>query len=389
MKKAIGPDASIPDSRLVQLLRALGIEQDAPGPSISYIVIPGSAGPRWLLPAQNRFLRVILGGWRPYSASARLAWLGVRLAARTGLLAALPGARQLDLPAEQISRLLTRLGLPSAGMGENHETAPIILVGNPSVTRKLLIFISGGGKFSDQVIKYPLTHAARESIRNEVEILTWLDGRLYTPRLLHGIGEATGAAAQQYLAGRLGSRACKPGYLDLLVEMPQSGELRSLRAERRALGQRLRSSAAYDQNASVVDSALALLDQELNVPTALVHGDFAPWNIRELADGAITLIDWESANREGLPLHDLCHFIYMQTRLFTPREPFYSSFLRDGSWRTYCQRRGLSLHLLAPLVAAYLLQTLAIAWESSAADDAKFCLNQLVTFSRQRALSAK
>lgn len=382
MNMAPRTQPSDPDSSLAQLLAALGIEQDAPGRSVTFIVITGSAGPRWLLPVRNRFLRVILREWQPYSASARLAWCGVRLAAGAGLLAMVPGTTRLDLPAEQLSKLLTRLGLPTAGRGNNQETAPIILIGNPSITRKLLIFISGYGEDSRQVIKLPLTEAARESICRETEILTWLDGKMRTPRLLHSIEDASGAAAQQYLGGRLGSRTCKPAYLDLLIEMPRSGELRPLRVEGRALGQRLRGCSAYRQNALVVDSALALLDRELDVPTVLVHGDFAPWNIRELADGSVTLIDWESANRDGLPLHDLCHFFYMQIKLFAPRSSFYSSFVREGSWRAYCQRWGLSPALLGPLVAAYLLHTVADAWENGAAEDAAFCLNQLEDFSR-------
>jgi len=312
----------------------------------------------------------------------------VRLAARAGLLGLMPGTQRLDLPAEQISKLLTRLGLPSAGRGNNQEMDPVFLVGNPSATRKLLIFISGDDKLRGQVIKYPLTEGARQSIRREAEILTWLDGRMRTQRLLRNIEDASGAAAQQYLAGRLGSRACKPAYLNLLIEMPRSGELRPVRVEGQALGQRLRGSSAYGQNARAVDSALALLDQELDVPTVLVHGDFAPWNIRELADGSVTLIDWESANRDGLPLHDLCHFFYMQTKLFAPGSSFYSSLVREGSWRAYCQRWGLSPALMGPLVAAYLLHTLAGAWENGAADDAAFCLNQLEDFSRLIELSA-
>jgi hypothetical protein len=45
----------------------------------------------------------------------------------------------------------------------------------------------------------------------------------------------------------------------------------------------------------------------LLVPTTIVHGDFAPWNLR-LSAGGLAAFDWEYADLDGLPLIDETHF---------------------------------------------------------------------------------
>src|SRR5690606_2870147 len=44
------------------------------------------------------------------------------------------------------------------------------------------------------------------------------------------------------------------------------------------------------------------------------HGDFAPWNILELADGRLYIFDWEYA-AERPALHDQLHFAFTTGRL--------------------------------------------------------------------------
>ena len=54
----------------------------------------------------------------------------------------------------------------------------------------------------------------------------------------------------------------------------------------------------------------------------LVHGDLAPWNLRE-GRVKMWLIDWEAARLGFEPLHDLCHFVVRSGMLlgaWTPAE---------------------------------------------------------------------
>lgn len=55
-----------------------------------------------------------------------------------------------------------------------------------------------------------------------------------------------------------------------------------------------------------------------SLATCIEHGDFAPWNIRQHADGQIFVIDWEHARPEGLPWCDALHFCF-QTEVLTRR----------------------------------------------------------------------
>jgi hypothetical protein len=192
-------------------------------------------------------------------------------------------------------------------------------------------------------------------------------------------------AMQEYLAGHLGSRRCKPDYLRLLIELARTGEKISLRGRGQALREQMRAHARYGESPSPIEAALRLLEEGTPLPATLVHGDFAPWNIREMPDGSSTLIDWEEAEWQGLPLHDLCHFFYMQTKLFSPRALFYARLVQEGSWRAYLSELDLRPALLPPLAAAFLLETLARSWEAGPAGAAEFCLRQLDAFHAHRA----
>ena len=43
------------------------------------------------------------------------------------------------------------------------------------------------------------------------------------------------------------------------------------------------------------------------VPSTIIHGDFAPWNLRE-HDGCTVAFDWEYAELDGLPFIDETHY---------------------------------------------------------------------------------
>lgn len=53
---------------------------------------------------------------------------------------------------------------------------------------------------------------------------------------------------------------------------------------------------------------------ESNLPTALAHGDFVPWNTRRDANG-LWVYDWESARENDLPLMDAFHFAFVPSVL--------------------------------------------------------------------------
>jgi hypothetical protein len=366
----LAQDFRAPVLDLDGVLTALGIAADEAESRIPCTVIRGHDGPRWILPHGSPLAQTLLRDWRPYGLLTRIIWLAVPLANRVSVLPLLPGNARSTLPSDASRQFLGHAGQQfDAG-------PPVILVGNSAITRKLLVFLEDRNLKRIVLAKVPLTPLARVSIGNEARVLESLNGRLHTPRLVYASQEA-GIAMQEYLPGRLGSRRLKPEYVDLLLALAETGGRISLREHGWRLAERLRACPAYAENAARLNTALALLESDADLPPTLVHGDFAPWNIKELPGRACTLIDWEMARQRGLPLYDLCHFYYMQVRLFTPDKLFYAVLLDANAWRSYLDRLDLPASLLKPLAAAFLLETLARYWDGSETSADKFCLRQL------------
>lgn len=356
------------------ILAALGIAGLRSRKGIPYTAIPGKNGPRWIVPNRPKLTRAAFREWHPYSGTGQMSWAGVRLLARFGALRYLPGVSQMRLPEDAGEQLLK-----SAGW-KGEIAAPIILVGNPSPLHKVIVLLANAKGELTGVAKFPLAEGAAQAIRHEAEMLRRLDGKFGAPRLLHYSAEAA-CSVQAYLPGRLGGRKCKPKYVDFLVSLTHTGETLPLAEKITTLISQLQSRPEYFHSKEVLAGIFRNLESRTTgLPATLVHGDFAPWNIRDLPGGACTLVDWESGQWRGFPLHDLCHFFYMQTRLFAKKESFYSRLLASGCLRTYCEETGITADHVPQLTAAYLATTLRGHWEAGEDEFAAFCLAQMEEF---------
>jgi hypothetical protein len=346
------------------------------GKGVPYTVIPGSGGPRWIVPNQPKLFRAAFREWHPYSKSGRIFWAGTRLLARSGGIRFLPGSTQITLPADVGQCLLQATGW-SADIAP-----PVILVGNPSPARKVIVFLAGEDGKLMAVAKFPLAQGAVHAICHEADMLRELEGRFSVPKLMHYSTEA-GCSIQTYLPGRLGSRACRDGYLELLLRLVRTGGALPAPGAAIKLIARIQNRPEYSGLEPILEPILELIGMgKADYPAVLVHGDFAPWNIRELRDGHCTLVDWESARWDGLPLHDLCHFFYNQTRLFAPRSSFYSSLGASGCLKAYCDGAEVEIDCVPQLTAAYLAAMLLGHWEAEEREAARFCLAQMEDFVR-------
>ncbi|MEK7375606.1 MAG: aminoglycoside phosphotransferase family protein [Candidatus Margulisiibacteriota bacterium] len=63
----------------------------------------------------------------------------------------------------------------------------------------------------------------------------------------------------------------------------------------------------------------------ISVKRCLLHNDFNPWNIILSGDNKMTVIDWEDASFEGLPLLDLYNYYTIAHRIMFKGENSYSS----------------------------------------------------------------
>ena len=106
---------------------------------------------------------------------------------------------------------------------------------------------------------------------------------------------------------------------------------------------------------NMCDRVMAELRQ-FDVPTTIVHGDFAPWNLR-LHNGRIGAFDWEYAEPLGLPLIDEMHYRLQCGWLLENWLPEQGAQCLAEMSRQ--RRLGLSPSSIEAIAGAYLLDALA------------------------------
>jgi hypothetical protein len=85
--------------------------------------------------------------------------------------------------------------------------------------------------------------------------------------------------------------------------------------------------------------------QNLRLHPVLMHGDFAPWNVKVSA-GQWTVLDWERGERVGIPAWDWLHFV-VQPAVLVRREPVDATvarlekLFRSVEFQRYAARCGI------------------------------------------------
>jgi hypothetical protein len=97
----------------------------------------------------------------------------------------------------------------------------------------------------------------------------------------------------------------------------------------------------------------------LKIHPVLMHGDFAPWNVRVSPHGTWTAFDWERGQFPGVPGWDWFHYV-IQTSILVRKESPKKTLLRlqsllaSGDFQTYAALTGIRSHENSLLIA-YLL----------------------------------
>lgn len=356
-----------------EILNALEIDgRGDDGEPEQYLVIPGNWGPRWLVPAQSRASATVLGSWRPYAISSQVKWSAIRIAARTGVLRLVGSVSSAGISRTGAMRWFERCRIQSQ-QGEL-----VILVGNPSPDRKLIVFLLDDEHRIAAVLKVGLTQGGGLSVLREAETLKKLERYNWAPGVLTILPDLH-AAAQEYVCGSTPNRRFRPEYMNLLCQMPQTGVSRNLVDVAGDLASRLSPfKDRMDQQAPyLLNRSLACLDLDIAVPTMLVHGDFAPWNIRKNPKAGYVLVDWEWADFAGLPAYDLLHFQFSEDRLFGSQDKGYPAIRSSPLFSDYFRRMDINAQLLPQLGIAYLLEQIAFFNQHLDPGHAAYLLRQL------------
>jgi hypothetical protein len=273
-----------------------------------FVAIPGHGEARWLLPKARCEIADVLASWMPYRLKSRFGWAAVRAASKVGRLAELPGTAQVQVECPRAE------DWAEFGWRSREAPIPVIYVGTPGPRRKAVVHLVGAETGECKaVVKIPLTDEARFAVLQEALVLEVLaaDGFAWAPRLLY-VDRDKGIATQTFVEGRSGTRKLGPELWRLLSALMLPGETTTLSSQ----AQQWLEQFGDVSDGSCVAQVVAQLRDDSPLQACWEHGDFAPWNIKRLGDGRCALIDWEDAQRCGLPLLDAFRFLHMQDLLF-------------------------------------------------------------------------
>jgi hypothetical protein len=329
-------------------------EAFAPSPRTIH-VIPQNSEPRWIILGDPLKALPVLRSWRPWNLRSRLRWSGMLLAVSVKVLPRLPGVVS---SGASIDLSYWQRNLP----GFTSSWTAVIHLGSPSHTRKAIVFFLGDDQLIKAVAKVPLTLLAADAILNEASILQQMRAIEVLPKMQFQDSDR-GVASQSWLDGRPVSRAFTSAHVDLLSLLAIQGASTRVSDYQAEMAARLdKYDLPFDR--SLLARALEMLNFDQPLQGFVEHRDFAPWNLKRLANGSLGLLDWEWAVPMSLPWQDACRFFYVQDALFNGHENVWETLTRHPFLQRYRDRFAISPDALPALTMHYLLRVLCMDWQS-------------------------
>ena len=271
-----------------------------------FAILPGVEDARWFLPlgAGNFSAEAFRWLYRPYRPGARLKHGAVRAAARAGL----PFWYRDHVYVAQ--RTASPLETTLEGVLESSGVRLGLFAGAPGLQKPTFVVLDSAGK-ALAFAKLATEQSARTHLEREKRTLLRLAGmpdqHSLAPRLLfEGVVDERYVTVQTPLEGRSGPARLLDAherFLDCLRgrQKRSAGSTEFIRSLAEGI-ESLESAQERGFLAGILARLRPALDSLL-IPTTIVHGDFAPWNLRYLHD-RISAFDWERSSVEGIPLVD-------------------------------------------------------------------------------------
>lgn len=331
-------------------------------------IISHGGVPRWVLPGDTRRALSVLRSWKPYKVTSRAQWGAIVGACRLNALSMLPGVTRETLRCD-----LSYWRLELSGFSDSWSI--VAYIGNPSPTRKTLMFFTDERGKVQAVGKVPIRAEAKAAILNEARVLRKVRDRFPVAEVLFS-DEVQGIAAQTWMKGDNVPLEFSAERLDLLTSFGNGNGSVRLSDCREELESQA-TSLDLPIGPSVLRRALAMLNVRDELRTCLEHGDFVPWNMRRLKDGRLTLIDWEWAVEDGFPWQDVCHYFYLQDYLFQKRADVWRILTTHPLLNEYRRRFGLSPEAVRGLTIRYLLRYMCAEYAEGDADKVEFAARKI------------
>lgn len=269
-----------------------------------FAVVPGLQDARWYIPLETPAVAAgAFALYAPYRIPARLKRAAVILAARSRFPAwyrdEIVIAQRARPPLEEATRehfpgVAIHLALSS---------------GTPGPSRKPTIGVLDARGKLVAITKAAVSARSQRLMRNEALTLARLQRDLpgRAPGLLfEGAIDGSYVTMQSPIPGGRTPAALTPMH-ERFVASLAGREARPASSSAMVRSLHGRHAALIDAGFPLggLDGVLPILD-ELNLPPSLLHGDFAPWNLRRHG-GELLAFDWEYAEPAGLPMIDVFH----------------------------------------------------------------------------------
>jgi hypothetical protein len=317
-------------------------------------VISQNAEPRWIIIGNPGDAVSMLSSWRPWNAGSRLRWRAVLAAAAVRLLPSLPGVENSMV---RVDTSYWRRSL--ADFPENWNA--VVHIGNPSHTRKAIVFFFSGNGPVSLVAKVPLVQGGSWAILNEASILGHMKAFEYLPRVLFQDLQR-GVAVQTWLDGRPVSRGFTEAHIDILSTLANRGRTSRVSEHQKDLAAEL-DKVDFPFDRSVLMKSLELLSYDKPLQGFVEHRDFAPWNLKWLPDGKLGLLDWEWSVADSLPWQDACRFFYLDDALFNGSGRVWEMLTGNRLLLDYRRQFEIPEAALPALTLHYLLRVLCADWQ--------------------------
>jgi hypothetical protein len=330
--------------------------------------IPQGAEPRWIILGDPAKALPVLKSWKPFKLSSQVRWNAVLMASSMKLLSRLPNVKSDEA-------FIDKQYWQSRLEGFSDRWHVVVHVGNSSYTRKAIVFFIGEDASIKAVAKVPLTSAAGEAILNEAHVLRHLQAVDDLPRVLFDDTQR-GVAAQTFLDGKAVSRKFTAGHVELLGSLANDGATTRLSKFRPEIVSAL-DALDLPLDRLMLQRSVDFLDFDGELPEFVEHRDFAPWNIKRLPDGRLTLLDWEWAVEKSLPWQDMCRYFYIQDVLFHGPGKVWERLTGDPLVQKYVKKFEIPTAALHGLTMYYLLRVLCMDWKNKDRSLTDYTLKQI------------
>jgi hypothetical protein len=276
-----------------------------------FAALPNITAARWFIPLDTPAVAAAaFGVYSPTRLSARAKRTAAQLAARVGLPV---WYRDSVCIAQRSPPPLERQ--LAAGLSTNEELRLALSAGAPEPARNrkasaALLRLDGSIVGFAKLAGSPL---ARMLVEREATVLATLAAKPAVagavPRLL-AAGEADGRyyLVQSPVTGRAAPARLTDDHRAFLTALQDGRPRPAIDTELvRSLLPRLQNLGA--DGADLIPACERVVASLVGcaVPSTIVHGDFAPWNLRIRRGGGLAAFDWEYGRVDGLPAVDAAH----------------------------------------------------------------------------------